>query len=48
MSDARTSRIDDAVGAAGQLIGALLDKGPVSPVQARTIVEAVVRAAVGV
>jgi hypothetical protein len=46
MSDARTSRIDDAVGAAGELIGLLMTKGPVGPGQARLIIEAVVRAAV--
>jgi hypothetical protein len=46
MSDARTSRIDDAVGAAGELIGLLMTKGPVGPGQARLIVEAVVRAAI--
>jgi hypothetical protein len=43
MSDPRTNRIDDAVSAAGELIGMLMTKGPVGPGQA---VEAVVRAAV--
>jgi hypothetical protein len=46
MSDPRTNRIDDAVSAAGELIGMLMTKGPVGPGQARLIVEAVVRAAV--
>jgi hypothetical protein len=46
MTDIRAHRIDDAVSAAGELIAALLDKGPVGPGQARTIVEATVRAAV--
>lgn len=46
MSDPRTNRIDDAVSAAGELIGLLMTKGPVGPGQARLIVEAVVRAAV--
>jgi hypothetical protein len=46
MSDARTSRIDDAVAAAGEFIRMLMTKGPVEPGQARLIVEAVVRAAV--
>jgi polyhydroxyalkanoate synthesis regulator phasin len=42
----RANRIDAAVSAAGELIGALLEKGPITPQQARTIVEATVRAAV--
>jgi hypothetical protein len=46
MSDARTNRIDAAVGDAGELIGFLMDQGPVTPGQARLIVEAVVRATV--
>src|SRR6516164_2208932 len=46
MSDARTERIDAAVGAGGELVGCLLQEGPVTPGQARLIVEAVVRAAV--
>jgi hypothetical protein len=46
MSNARGERIDAAVGAAGELIGFLLEEGPISPGQARLIVESVVRAAV--
>jgi hypothetical protein len=46
MSDARTDRIDAAVGAGAELIGFLLEEGPVTSGQARLIVEAVVRAAV--
>jgi len=46
MGDARTDKLDAAVGAAGELIGALMDQGPVNPQQARLIVEAVVRAVV--
>ena len=46
MSDARTERIDAAVSAGGELIGLLLQEGPVTPGQARLVVEAVVRAAV--
>jgi hypothetical protein len=46
MSNARTERIDAAVGAAGELIGFLLQEGAVTPGQARLIVEAAVRAAV--
>jgi hypothetical protein len=46
MADARTDRIDAAVGAAGEFIGLLMDKGPISPEQARVIVMAAVRAAV--
>ena len=46
MSNARGERIDAAVGAAGELIGFLLEEGPISPGQARLIVEGVVRAAV--
>ena len=46
MADARTERIDDAVASAGELIGFLQQEGPVTPGQARLIVEAVVRAAV--
>jgi hypothetical protein len=44
MADARTERIDAAVSAAGELIGCLLIEGPVTPGQARLIVEGVVRA----
>ena len=46
MSDARTERIDAAVGAGGELIAALMDEGPINPRQARLIVLAAVRAAV--
>ena len=46
MADARTERIDAAVSAAGELIGCLLQEGPVTPGQARLIVEGVVRATV--
>jgi hypothetical protein len=46
MSDARTECIDAAVSVAGELIGCLLIEGPVTPGQARLIVEGVVRAAV--
>jgi hypothetical protein len=46
MANARTDRIDDAVASAGELIGFLQQEGPVTPGQARLIVEAVVRAAV--
>ena len=42
----RSERIDAAVGAGGELIGCLLVEGPVTPGQARLIVEAVVRATV--
>jgi len=45
-NNARTERIDDAVGAGGELIGCLLQEGPVTPGQARLIIKAVVRAAV--
>jgi hypothetical protein len=46
MAETRTERIDAAVSAAGELIGCLLIEGPVTPGQARLIVEAVVRATV--
>jgi hypothetical protein len=46
MSNARTDRIDAAISAGGELIGCLLQGGPVTPGQARLIVEATVRAAV--
>ena len=42
----RTERIDAAVSAAGELVGSLLDLGPINPAQAKLIVEAAVRAAV--
>jgi hypothetical protein len=46
MSDLRFKQIDDAVSAAGELIGLLLTKGDLKPGQARLIVEAAVRAIV--
>jgi len=46
MSDARTERIDAALGSAGTLIAALMDCGPVTPQQAHLIVMAVARASV--
>ena len=46
MSHVRANRIDDAISAAGELIGMLMTSGPVGPGQARLIVEAAVRAAV--
>jgi hypothetical protein len=45
-SNARTDRIDAAVSAGGELVGALIDLGPINPEQAKLIVEATVRAAV--
>jgi hypothetical protein len=45
-NDVRANRLDTAVSAAGELIGALMDRGPINPPQARLIVEAVVRATV--
>ena len=44
--DARSNRIDDAVCAAGSLIGALIEAGPVNHEQTVIIVEAAVRAVV--
>jgi hypothetical protein len=46
VDDVRACRIDTAVSAAGELIGLLMTKGPVTPAQARLIVEATVRSAV--
>jgi hypothetical protein len=46
MSDARTDRIDAALGAAGELISALMEKGPVTSKQAHLLVMAAVRAKV--
>jgi hypothetical protein len=43
---ARTERLDAAVSAGGELIGLLLQEGPVTPGQARLVIEATVRAAV--
>jgi hypothetical protein len=42
----RTEKIDDAVCAAGQLISALQEVGPVNPEQVRLLVLAAARAAV--
>jgi hypothetical protein len=42
----RAQRIDEAVAAAGELIGFLEERGPVTPAQARLVVLAVVRATV--
>jgi hypothetical protein len=47
MADARTDRIDGAVAKASELIGLLMQEGQVTPRQARVIIEAAVRAAVG-
>lgn len=44
-TNARTDRIDDAVSKAGELVGSLLDLGPINPEQAKLIVTATVRAA---
>jgi hypothetical protein len=46
MSDVRSGRIDDAVSAASELIGHLLEKGDVTPDQAHILVMAAARAAV--
>jgi len=43
---ARTERIDDAVSAAGELIGMLLERGDVTPAQAHVLVMAAARGAV--
>ena len=42
----RTEKIDDAVSAAGELISALQEKGPINSEQARVLVLAAARAAV--
>jgi hypothetical protein len=42
----RTERIDAAVSDAGQLISALLDKGPLNPEQCSVLVMAAARAVV--
>jgi len=42
----RIDRIDAALGAAGELISALMEKGPVTPDQAHLLVMAAVRAKV--
>jgi hypothetical protein len=46
MSDARTDRIDDAVSAGVELLGFLSRQGPITPGQARLVIEAAVRAVV--
>jgi hypothetical protein len=46
MGNARTDRIDAALGAAGELISALMEKGPVNSDQAHLLVMAAVRAQV--
>ena len=46
MSDARTDRIDDAVSAGAELLGFLSRRGPITPSQARLLIEAAVRAVV--
>ena len=46
MSDARTDRIDDAVSAGAELLGFLSRGGPITPGQARLVIEAAVRAVV--
>jgi hypothetical protein len=46
MSDARTDRIDDAVSAGAELLGFLSWQGPITPGQARLVIEAAVRAVV--
>jgi hypothetical protein len=42
----RTEKIDDAVSAAGELISALQEKGPINSEQARVLVLAAARAVV--
>jgi hypothetical protein len=46
MTDARTDRIDDAVSAGAELLGFLSRQGPITPGQARLVIEAAVRAVV--
>ena len=46
MSDARTDRIDNAVSAGAELLGFLSRRGPITPSQARLLIEAAVRAVV--
>jgi hypothetical protein len=46
MADARTDRIDDAVSAGAELLGFLSRQGPITPGQARLVIEAAVRAVV--
>jgi hypothetical protein len=45
VSNARTERIDRALGGAGELITALADAGPLTKEQIQLIVQAAVRAA---
>ena len=42
----RADKIDDAIGAASELIAALMDLGPIAPAQAKLIMMAAARAAV--
>jgi hypothetical protein len=46
MTNARTNRIDDAVSAGAELLGFLSRQGPITPGQARLVIEAAVRAVV--
>ena len=46
MSNARTDRIDNAVSAGAELLGFLSREGPITPAQARLVIEAAVRAVV--
>jgi hypothetical protein len=46
MSDVRTDRIDNAVSAGAELLGFLSREGPITPGQARLVIEAAVRAVV--
>jgi hypothetical protein len=46
MSDVRTDRIDNAVSAGAELLGFLSNAGPITPGQARLVIEAAVRALV--
>ena len=45
-SNIRIERIDAAVSAASELLGALIEGGAVTPTQAKLVIEAAVRAAV--
>jgi hypothetical protein len=45
-NNVRTERIDAAVSAASELLGALIEGGAVTPTQAKLVIEAAVRAAV--
>jgi hypothetical protein len=46
MSNVRTDRIDNAVSAGAELLGFLSREGPITPGQARLVIEAAVRAVV--